>query len=366
MKIALLGTRGIPASYGGFETCAEELGVRLVERGHDVTVYCRSHHIKYAKPYYRGIRLVRLPTIPNKYLDTLTHALISSLHALTQDYDVVLMFIAGNSPVSFVPRLVGQKVALNVDGLDWKRRKWPPLAKKYIQFAEWLATRLPNVVITDSRRVQEYYRERFHAETKYIAYGADVLPLPPGEFLKQYGLEPKKYVLFVGRLVPENCPHHLVNAFGQIDTDMRCVIVGDAPYAADYIQQLKASAGPRVIFTGYLFGEGYQELSSHAFAFVETSEVGGTHPAVLEAMAFGNVVVVNDTHENMETVGDAGIGYAGSEGAATLARVLQELIDNPEMAEEYRCRAKERVRQHFTWDVVTDEYEQLFKELTKK
>ncbi len=309
---------------------------------------------------------MRLPTIPNKYLDTLTHALISSLHALTQDYDVVLMFIAGNSPVSFIPRLVGQKVALNVDGLDWKRRKWPPLAKKYIQFAEWLATRLPNIVITDSRRVQAYYRERFHAETKYIAYGADVLPLPPGDFLKQYGLEPKKYVLFVGRLVPENCPHHLVSAFGQIETDMRCVIVGDAPYAADYIQQLKASAGPRVIFTGYLFGEGYQELSSHAFVFVETSEVGGTHPAVLEAMAFGNVVVVNDTHENMETVGDAGIGYAGSEGAATLARVLQALIDNPAMAEEYRCRAKERVRQHFTWDVVTDEYEQLFDKLAKK
>ncbi len=366
MKIALLGTRGIPANYGGFETCAEELGVRLVERGHEVTVYCRSHHVTYDKPTYRGVRLVRLPTIPNKYLDTIVHTFLSSLHALTQDYDAVLMFIAGNSPVSFLPRLGGKKVVLNVDGLDWKRRKWPPIAKKYIQFAEWLATKLPNAVVTDSRQVQQYYREQFHAETSYIAYGADVLPLPPGEHMKQYGLDAQKYVLFVGRLVPENCAHHLVEAFDYLETDMRCVIVGDAPYAAEYIDTLKAAAGPRVIFTGYLYGEGYHELSSHAYVFVETSEAGGTHPALLEAMAFGNAVVVNDTRENLETMGEAGLAYAGSKGARELARVLQDLIDHPDKAAEYRYRAKERVRQHFTWDAVTEEYEALFQRMVKK
>ncbi|RIK34229.1 MAG: glycosyl transferase family 1 [Chloroflexi bacterium] len=363
MKIALVGTRGIPANYSGFETCAEELGVRLVERGHQVTVYCRSHHITYAKPYYRGVRLVRLPTIPNKYLDTIAHTTLAALHTLTQDYDVVLMFIAGNSPLSFVPRLGGKKVALNVDGLDWKRRKWPPLAKKYIQFAEWLATKLPNRVITDSRQVQQYYQERFGAATTYIAYGADVLPAPPGEQMQRYGLEPQKYILFVGRLVPENCAHHLVAAFDRLKTEMRCVIVGDAPYAGDYIEKLKAMAGPRVIFTGYVYGEGYQELSSHAYVFVETSEVGGTHPALLEAMAFGNAVVVNDTRENLETIGDAGLTYDGSRGAEALAETLQELIDQPERTEAYRLRAKERVRQFFTWDAVTDEYEALFKRM---
>ncbi|GIL14912.1 MAG: glycosyl transferase [Chloroflexota bacterium] len=366
MKIALVGTRGIPANYSGFETCAEELSVRLVERGHAVTVYCRSHHVTYNKPYYRGVRLVRLPTIPNKYLDTITHTALAVAHTLTQDYDVALMFIAGNSPISFVPRLSGKKVALNVDGLDWKRRKWPPLAKKYIQFAEWLATKLPNLVITDSRQVQRYYRERFNAETVYIAYGADVTPVPPGEFMRQYGLTPQTYILFVGRLVPENCAHHLVKAFDQLKTDMRCVIVGDAPYAENYIKELKAAAGPRVIFTGYLYGNGYHELSSHAYAFVETSEAGGTHPAVLEAMAFGNVVIVNDTRENLETIGDAGLTYDGKRGAPALAETLQALIDHPERAEEYRCRAQERVRQHFTWDAVTDEYEALFKRMLKK
>lgn len=366
MKIAFIGTRGIPASYGGFETCAEELGVRLVARSHQVTVYCRAHHIAYTEPYYRGIRLVRLPTIANKYLDTITHTFLSTLHALREQYDIVLMFIAGNSPVAFIPRLAGQPVVLNVDGLDWKREKWPPPAKKYIQFAEWLATKFANVVVTDSRQVQAFYRERWNAETTYIAYGADVIPQPPGKYLAQLQLTPRKYILFVGRLVPENCAHHLVDAFKQLKTDMRCVIVGDAPYAEQYIQDLKAAANENVIFTGYLFGDGYRELSSHAYAFVETSEVGGTHPALLEAMAFGNCVVVNDTRENLETIGDAGLAYAGTEGAPALAQLLQTLLDQPERAEEYRCRAQERVRQHFTWDVVTDEYEALFAKILKK
>ncbi len=363
MKIALIGTRGIPASYGGFETCAEELGARLVERGHTVTVYCRSHHIAYKEPYYRGIRLVRLPTIPNKYLDTILHTAVSSVHALGQEYDVVLMFIAGNSPVSFLPRVVGQRVVLNVDGLDWKRQKWPPPAKLYIQFAEWLATKMPNRVVTDSRQVQDYYRQRWNAETTYIAYGADVHSQPAGPYLARFGLKPRGYILFVGRLVPENCVHHLVNAFKKLKTELKCVIVGDAPYADEYIHALKASASENVIFTGYLFGEGYRELSSHAYTFVETSEVGGTHPALLEAMAFGNCVVVNDTRENLETMGGAGLMYNGAKGAEHLAHVLQELIDNPMRAEEYRCRAQERVRNHFTWDAITDEYERLFEQM---
>jgi hypothetical protein len=145
MKIALLGTRGVPASYSGFETCVEQLGQRLVQRGHEVTVYCRSHHITYDGHRYKGMRLVMLPTIANKFLDTIIHSFISSIHALPERYDIALYFIAGNSPVTWIPRLVGTKSILNVDGLDWKREKWPTLAKKYIQFAEYLATKLPTV-----------------------------------------------------------------------------------------------------------------------------------------------------------------------------------------------------------------------------
>ncbi len=363
MKIAMMGTRGIPASYSGFETCVEQLGARLVQRGHEVTVYCRSHHIHLTDRYYRGMELVRLPTIANKYLDTIVHTLLSTLHGSFRRYDIVLMFIAGNSLVSWIPRLTGKKVVLNVDGLDWQRAKWPGPAKKYIQLAEYLSTMLPNVIVTDSPIVEQYYRTTYHSPSHLIAYGADVDGLPPGKYLAQLGLEPRRYILFVGRLVPENCVHHLVDAFADLETDLKCVIVGDAPYAEDYIASLKSRANANVIFTGYLFGEGYRELSSNAYAFVETSEVGGTHPALIEQMAFGNCVVVNDTPQNLEVIGDAGASYHGQEGSAGLRAVLEQLLGDEATVQEYRRRAAHRATTCYSWDAVTTQYEHLFASL---
>ncbi|HEY63162.1 MAG TPA: glycosyltransferase family 1 protein [Caldilineae bacterium] len=365
MRIAFMGTRGVPASYSGFETCVEELGSRLVQRGHHVTVYCRRHHITYPHSTYKGMRLVKLPTIANKYLDTFVHTWLSSLHALGQGYDICLYFIAGNSVFTWIPRLAGQKTLINVDGLDWKRDKWPPLAKRYIQWAERLSGRFANAVITDSRVVQAYYRDVYGIETHYIAYGADVPYVPSGPVLKRFGLEPQRYVLFVGRLVPENCAHHLVEAFQGLRTGLKCVIVGDAPYAEDYKRRLREIAGddPRVVFTGYQFGRAYHELGSNAYIFVETSGVGGTHPALLEAMAFGNCVVVHDTAENLETIGDAGLSYSGREGAASLRQVLADLLGDPDLVAHYRRKAKERVRRLYSWDAVTEQYESLFRQV---
>jgi glycosyltransferase involved in cell wall biosynthesis len=365
MKIAMLGTRGVPASYSGFETCVEELGSRLAQRGHQVTVYCRSHHITYDQPTYKGMRLVKLPTIANKYLDTIVHSFLSSLHALTQGYDVALYFIAGNSLVTWMPRLAGQRSLLNVDGLDWKRAKWPGPAKRYIQFAERMSAVLPDAIITDSRVVQRYYREVYGAESTYIAYGSDLPRRPAGPTLARFGLRPRGYVLFVGRLVPENCAHHLVEAWRRLETDMQCVIVGDAPYAEDYKAELRRLAGddPRIVFTGYVFGEGYWELSSNAYAFVETSGVGGTHPALVEAMHFGNCVVVHNTPENLETVDAAGLWYDGQAGAASLAPALRTLLDAPPLVDLYRQAAAERAATVYSWEAVTDAYEALFEQV---
>ena len=318
--------------------------------------------------HYKGIRLVKLPTVANKYLDTIVHSFLSSLHALPQRYDVALYFIAGNSPVTWIPRLVGTKTILNVDGLDWKREKWPALAKKYIQFAEYLAIKFPTAYLTDSHVVQGYYRERFNSEPPYIPYGSDISILPPGETLAKFGLEPSKYILFVGRLVPENCAHHLIEAFKGLDTDLKCVIVGDAAYAQEYIASLKVSAAddPRIVFTGYVFGKGYQELGSNAHIFAETSGVGGTHPALIEAMAFGNCVVVHNTAENLETIGDAGFFYDGGAGGDSLRRVLQRLLSEPEAVAEYRQRAQQRAQSCYSWETVTDSYERLFYQLCGK
>ncbi len=360
MKIAFIGTRGVPASYSGFETCVEELGSRLARRGHEVTAYCRPHHVHYPLPAYRGMRLVKLPTLQNKYLDTIVHAAISSLHALTQGYDIAFYCIAGNSPVAWIPRIAGQRTAINVDGLDWKREKWPRLAKKYLQWTERIAGKTANVVVTDSRAVQRFYREHYGTETTYIAYGASAQKRPPGTALQKFGLEPRRYILFVGRLVPENAPHHLIDAFDDLDTDMKVVIVGDAPYAEEYIASIRSTDDPRIVFTGYQFGEAYQELSSHAYAFVETSGVGGTHPALVEQMAFGNCVVVNDTEENLETIGDAGLSYHSADGGKSLRQVLADLLSHPEKVEAYRAKAAERAAQVYDWERVTDAYESLF------
>ena len=368
MRIALLGMRGVPANYSGFETCAEQLGQRLVRRGHEVIVYGRSQYITHEGDFYKGMQLIKLPTVPNKYLETIVHSFIASLHTLPQRYDIALYFIVGNSPITWIPQLAGTKTILNVDGLDWKREKWPVLAKKYIQFAEYLATKLPTLYLTDSYVVQEYYRDTYNSEPPYIPYGSDVEILPPGEILAQYGLEKNQYILFVGRLVPENYAHHLVEAFHGLDTDMKCVIVGDSAYSQEYIVSLKASAknDPRIIFTGYVFGKGYQELGSNAAIFVETSGVGGTHPALIEAMAFGNCTVVYNTPENLETIADSGFSYDGQIGADSLRDMLQHLLSNHDLATEYAARAQQRAEQYYNWETVTDAYERLFYQVCQK
>ena len=363
MRIAVVGTRGIPAGYSGFETCAEELSTRLAARGHDVTVYCRSHHVTYRGTAYRGVRLVKLPTIRNKYLDTLVHTALSCFHLLFQHYDLVLMFIVGNAPTIVIPRLFGLPVVLNVDGLDWQRDKWPGPAKRYLQWCESLAGRLASVVVTDARVVQEYYRQRHGRATRLIAYGAEARAASPNGTLQRFGLHPRDYVLYVGRLVPENCAHDLVDAFDRLNTDMRCVIVGDAPYATDYQRALRSRAGDRVVFTGYVFGQGYWELVSNAYAYVFPPRVGGTHPALIEAMAAGNCVIVRDTPANLEVVGDAALPFSGQRPADSLADRLRQVIDDPALVDTYARRARSRVAARYSWETVTDEYEALFRSL---
>ncbi len=363
LRIALLGTRGIPANYSGFETAAEQLAVRLVERGHQVTVYCRRHFQAAPRREYRGVRLVTPPTIASKYLDTIVHTTASSLHALAQRYDVALYFIAGNAPVAWIPRLVGTPTAINVDGLDWRRKKWPAPAKAFIRWCERISRRTATRVVTDSRAVVDFYRATYGFAPDFIPYGSDIAKRPPGETLRRFGLEPGRYVLFVGRMVPENCIEHLVEAFDGLRTDLKCVVVGDAPYAGDYQKRLRATSDPRVVFTGYVFGEGYQELGSNSYAFVETSEVGGTHPALLEAMAMGTAVIVNGTAENRETIADAGLAYDGARGADALRPVLQALLDDRAQRDRLAAAAEARARAVYSWDAVTDQYEALFREL---
>lgn len=360
MKIALLGTRGVPAAYSGFETAVENLGTRLAARGHEVTVYCRPHMVEGRYAVYRGMRLVYLPTVASKHLDTFVHTFLSTVHmAAVVRPDVALYFIAGNSPFALLSRSLGIPSVLNVDGLDSRRAKWSGPAKRYLRWAERNAPRFATRVITDSRQLQRLYREEHGAETEYIAYGAEVPDTASLSHLERLGLRPRGYVLFVGRLVPENNAHVLVEAFAALDTDLRLVIVGDAPYADDYQAALRATTDPRVLFTCYLFGEGYHELARNAAIFVVPTEVGGTHPVLVEAMAAGNCVVVNDHPPNLEVIGDAGVAYSGAGGAPALREVLRDLLGRPDRIAALRAAAAERAAELYSWDAVTDAYERL-------
>jgi len=365
MRIAILGTRGIPASYSGFETAAEQLASRLAARGHEVVVYCRPHVVDKSLREWKGARLVHLPTIRNKYLDTFTHTFLSSLHAARRLHpDVALFFIAGNSPMCLITRGAQIPTVINVDGLDSDRSKWPPLAKRYLRFAERQAPRWADTALTDSHTVANIFEERYGTRIGVVPYGVE----DPGDegtgTLERLGLEPRRYLLFVGRLEPENNPHVLVEAFSRISNEktkgMKLVVVGGAPYADDYIKQVHRAGDPRVIFPGYVFGKGYWELQRHAYAFCAPTEVGGTHPVILEALAAGNCVIVNDHAPNVETVGEAGLTFSGSEGVPSLTRVLERVLASPELVEGFREQARERARR-YSWDAVTDEYELLLR-----
>jgi glycosyltransferase involved in cell wall biosynthesis len=365
MRIAILGTRGIPANYGGFETFAEELGARLAARGHEVTVYGRSHYVPTSLYDYRGVRLVVLPTIRHKYFDTVIHTALSAIHALPRRFDIALVCNAANAPVAAWPRLAGTRVVLNVDGIERRRRKWNAAGRAWYRMCERVATWTPNAVVTDARSIQTYYREHYGTETTFIPYGGD-LPHPTGTAtLRRFDLAPRKYLLYVSRLEPENNADAVIAGFNESGIDMTLAVVGDAPYASEYIERLRRMAGPGVRFTGAVYGEGYRELQAHAFAYLHATEVGGTHPALVEALAFGSCVIVNDVPENREVAGDAGL-YFSAAAPATLAAALRRLISEPGTVESLRTRAAARARAQFSWDRVTDLYEALFRRLVAK
>lgn len=358
LRVALLGTRGIPASYGGFETALEYVGPWLAEHGYSVVVYCRRGNSA-ARGVYRGCRLVTLPTIHSKNLDTIVHSLLSTVHALLRRRpDVAIFFGPGNAPFAMAMRRAGVPTAVNVDGHDWMRRKWGPLARAYLRWGEGLA-RHADRVIADARVIADDYMRDHGTECAVIPYGAEPRLEPPGALMAELGLERGGYFLYVGRLEPENNAHVLVEAFASLDTDKKLVVVGDVPYHSPYARGLKAMAGPGVLMPGFVYGRGYWELGSNAFAYVQPSEVGGTHPALVEAMGRANPVIVNGTPENLEVMGEAGIAYEPDSGAGGLARAMQRLLADPELVARLGAAAAERARRHYAWEAVCRAYREV-------
>jgi glycosyltransferase involved in cell wall biosynthesis len=356
MKLAVLGTRGIPARYGGFETFAEELSRRLVERGHQVTVYCRQRH---SEPAFRGVSLHYLPTIRHKYLDTVAHTLFCTLHLLFHRQDATIYCNGANALFTFLPRLTGIPVALNVDGLERRRRKWNRLAKTWYLLSEWFATFCPTEVVTDAQSIADYYLRRYKKRSRFIPYGAETGKVSTVATLRTLGLEPGRYFLYVSRMEPENNALQVRQAFERLSTSLKLALIGDAPYAGEYIRKVRDTHDPRVIIPGAIYGQGYHELASHCFAYIHATEVGGTHPALIEAMGRGALVLYLNTPENAEVASGAGISFD-----TDLQQKLESVLSMSEAEQDlWRSRALARVRERYTWEIVTDAYEKLLKQL---
>jgi glycosyltransferase involved in cell wall biosynthesis len=366
MRIAYVGTMGIPARYGGFETCVEEVATRLAKKGHEIIVYCGYRGSKPKSKLYKGIQLVFIPCLRSKFLDFPFRAFVSTLDVLRRNVDVVHFFGSDAWPFTLAMRVMLVKTVLTLDGLVWNRSSYPMFVRKILRATAGFALYLPHVTIVDSKSVQDWYRKNFSKSPTYVPYGANIdLSNPDETILNRNGLKNRRYVLFVGRLVQEKGVHYLVEAFKKIKTDFELVIIGGDPYGKEYESFLRKNAGKNTTFLGDVYGEVCQNLYKGSYIYVSPSDIEGTSPALLTAMALGKCALVSDIRENLETVGDAGFSFRHGD-AEDLKEKLQFLLANPSVVDRMQKQAVDRVDNYYNWTKITDRIEKIYSMFLRK
>ncbi len=355
----MIGMKGLPYP-GGIETVVEQLGRRLVERGHTVTAYVRPRFMSNKTDEYLGIRLVRIPSLRGKNIDTFSYALPAALHGAFSSADIVHFHATGVSIFSLLPKLLGKKTIVQSHGLDWQRAKWGRLAKAYLRATDYYTVHFPHVTTVVSETLKAYYEGRFRKSVIYIPNGVNpVESLPPG-MIKHLGLQGDDYIFFASRLVPEKGCHYLLDAFERIrNCGKKLVIAGDSPEDDPYAAELKRRASEDILFLGFVTGQLLQELISNCYVYVLPSEIEGLSTGLLEAMSYGNCVLVSDIHENLEAIDDCGVVFRSGD-VQDLERKLRYLLESEDHAMDLRARARVHVRKKYSWDRVTDEYEELY------
>ena len=356
----MIGTRGVPPKYGGFETAVDEVGRRLVARGYDVVVYCRNDDSSLT--HHDGMRRVSLPALRVKQAETLSHSALSILHAIVHGCDAAIVFNAANAPLIPLLRLRRIPVAVHLDGLEWNRSKWKGAGSHYYRWAARVAVRCADRLIADARAIQDFYRESYDVATTFIPYGAEVPVGRSRDRLADVGLEPDGYHLIVARMEPENNLLLSVEAYARSGARLPLAIVGSAPYSERYSALVRESAGDAdVRFLGSVWDqELLNQLYGNTRLYIHGHSVGGTNPSLLRAMGAGAPIAALDVVFNREVLSTTGMFFSGAEDLRSL---IEDAEANPDDAATLGQAAQNRVAAEYDWEAVADQYEQLCREL---
>jgi glycosyltransferase involved in cell wall biosynthesis len=355
IKLAILGTRGIPARYGGYETFAEQLAPRLASRGVNVTVFCPALSPR-SDETYLGVTL-KFEKFPNlgKYSEMFWDA--RCFCVARRQFDVVYMLGMGGAFAAWVPRLFGTKVWINTDGIEWKRKKftWPQRA--YVAAVEALSVLFASRIVADAAAIAVYLRKRYPGlkKTCTIAYGANIPTDEPNrKLIEEWSLQPDGYYIVVCRLEPENHVLEIVEGFEQSNSPLSLLVLGNFENPNKYVRMLLAHNSARVRFIGGVYDRKKLEaLRFYARAYMHGHSVGGTNPSLLEAMACSNLVLAHDNPFNREVLGDSGVYFKSS---AELASIVDAVDTGRVDKGILQSGAVERIRERYLWDQIADAY----------
>ena len=367
MKLAIIGSRGYPYVYSGYETFVKELAERLVLRGVEVHVYCHKNLFNSYPPLIKGIRLHYIPTIEKKSLSQLVHSTLCMLHTLGKGYDALLVVNAANGPLGIIPKLTGTRTLINVDGMEWLRPKWKGLGSAYFYFAARMATKLYDLIITDADAMRAVYLKEFNKDSKVIAYGAPDISRQSFQLNPSWGLESEGYYLIVGRLIPDNNADLLIEGFIQANSGKKLVVVGDVPYQDEWAEKLKKVSHKDLLFLGYITNPGeLMALYQHCFVYLHGHEFGGTNPTMLKAMACQCAILALDTSFNREMLQNGDFGLFFDKLPASVAQQMTMLEDHPEQVIELKNKVSKGLTDKYNWDAITESYLDAIKDLTHK
>ena len=367
LKISIIGSRGYPYVYSGYETLIKELSERLVARGCEVTVYCHRNLFNKKPALVKGIKLVYVPTIESKSLSQLIHSFLSMCHAVTSDADVIFAVNAANGPFGLISKIFRKPTAINVDGLEWLRPKWKGLGAKYFKIAARLSTILFDQIINDSDEMRKVYLNMFKKDSVVIAYGATVIKSEELSLIKQWPITPKEYYLVVGRMIPDNNADIIVNGFLASNSTKKMVVVGDVFYRDNYADKLKALKDERLIFTGYVNdSDVLAALYHHSYMYVHGHEFGGTNPTMIKAMAYGCGILALNTVFNKEMLNNDSYGIYFDKNQEAVRRQINYADQHPYKIKQLRQKSQLGITDKYNWDCITDQYLEVFKRLAEK